>query len=70
MMRVWGSSAGVGSDVSRSMPHRNAVSVLPEPVGARIKVLSPLAIAGQPIVCGGVGSGKLVENHSRTGGLN
>ena len=52
------------------MPHRNAVSVLPEPVGARIKVLSPLAIAGQPIVCGGVGSGKLVENHSRTGGLN
>lgn len=33
-------------------------------------MLSPLAIAGQPIVCGGVGSGKLVENHSRTGGLN
>ena len=33
-------------------------------------MLWPLAIAGQPIVCGGVGSGKLVENHSRTGGLN
>ena len=38
------------------MAHRNAVSVLPLPVGARISVDSPRAIAGQPSVCGGVGA--------------
>ena len=35
---------------------RNAVSVLPLPVGARMSVDSPRAIAGQPSLCGGVGA--------------
>ena len=30
------------------MPHRNAASVLPDPVGAQISVFSPEEIAGQP----------------------
>ncbi len=40
------------------MHQRKAVSVLPLPVGARIRVDSPPAIAGQPSCCGGVGAGK------------
>ena len=36
------------SNISRLMHHRNAVSVLPLPVGARIRVDCPCAIAGQP----------------------
>ena len=39
------------------MPQRKADSVLPEPVGARISVCSPLAMAGQPCACAGVASG-------------
>ncbi len=41
--------------MSRSMHQRNAASVLPEPVGARMRVESPRAIAGQPWSCGLVG---------------
>jgi uncharacterized protein with PQ loop repeat len=63
-------SAGIGSVVSRLMAQRNADSVLPEPVGARISVCSPRAMAGQPCTCGGVGSGKDVSNHARTAGEN
>jgi hypothetical protein len=40
------------SNISRLRHHRNAVSVLPLPVGARISVDSPRAIAGQPSCCG------------------
>ncbi len=41
-------AAGAGSNISRLMHHRKAVSVLPLPVGARMRVDSPFAIAGHP----------------------
>src|SRR4029453_16706425 len=62
--------SGRGSDTSRSMPHRNAASVLPDPVGARVSVWSPPAMAGQPWDWAGVGAGKLVSNQARTAGEN
>jgi hypothetical protein len=49
------------------MHHRNAVSVLPLPVGAVMRVDSPPAIAGQPCRCGRVGAAKAEENHDATG---
>ncbi len=52
------------------MPHRKAVRVLPDPVGARIRVWSPAAMAGQPWAWASVGAPKAVRNHSRTGALN
>src|SRR5262245_11591342 len=61
---------GRGSDTSRSMPHRNAASVLPDPVGARMSVWSPPAMAGQPWAWAGVGAGKLVSNQACTAGEN
>ncbi len=67
-MRAVVSGAGVVS--SRSMPQRNAVSVLPDPVGARIRVFSPAAMAGQPNSWAGVGAGNEVENQARTGSEN
>ena len=63
-------SSGKGSSDRRSIAHKNAERVLPVPVGARISVWSPLAIAGQPCSCGGVGSAKVAVNQSRTGGEN
>ena len=56
--------AGTGLLTSRSMPHRKAASVLPEPVGARISVWSPAAMAGQPWLWAGVGAGKLDSNQA------
>ena len=50
---------------SRSMPERKAASVLPEPVGAWMRTLAPLAIAGQPSACAGVGASKTPSNHAR-----
>jgi hypothetical protein len=61
---------GIGSNITRLMHHRKAVSVLPLPVGARINVDSPRAIAGQPWVCGGVAASKEARNHSATAGWN
>ena len=55
---------------SRSMPHRNAVSVLPDPVGARISVCSPAEMAGQPRSWASVGAGNEDVNHARTGSEN
>jgi glucose-6-phosphate isomerase len=49
------------------MPHRNAVRVLPDPVGARISVWSPAAMAGQPFSWALVGAGNEDENQARTG---
>ena len=49
------------------MPHKNAVRVLPEPVGARISVCSPEAMAGQPCSCAVVGAGNDEVNQVRTG---
>src|SRR4051794_23209023 len=44
------------------MHHRNAASVLPEPVGAQISACSPAAMAGQPWACAGVGSSNDARN--------
>jgi len=52
------------------MAQRNAARVLPVPVGARIRVDSPRAMAGQPRICGRVGEGKTAVNQSRTAGWN
>src|SRR6202011_5876681 len=57
-------------NMSRLMHQRKAARVFPVPVGARIKVDSPRAIAGQPCTCGLVGAAKTASNHSRTGGAN
>ena len=59
-----------GSRASRSIPQRNAASVLPEPVGAQISVLAPVAIAGQPAACAGVGPSKERSNQARVRSLN
>ena len=50
------------------MAQRNAARVLPDPVGARIRVWSPAAIAGQPLAWASVGAPNVVSNHSRTAG--
>ena len=54
--------------MTRLIAHRNAVSVLPLPVGARISVDSPRAMGGQPSFCGGVGASKDALNQSATVG--
>ena len=48
--------------------HRNAASVFPVPVGARISVFSPLAIAGHPARCGALGVPSVSVNQRRTVG--
>ena len=53
-----------------SIPHRNAVSVLPEPVGAQISVFAPVAIVGQPFTCAGVGASNERSNQERVRALN
>ena len=55
---------------SRSIAARNAVSVLPDPVGAQISVCSPATMCGHPSTCGGVGDGNELANHSATAGEN
>src|ERR1017187_1388101 len=50
--------------MSLSRQERNAASVLPVPVGARIRVDSPRAIAGQPWRCGAVGPGNDARNQA------
>ena len=52
-----------GSAVSRSMAHRNAVSVLPDPVGAITRVSSPSAMESHARACAVVGSAKVPVNH-------
>src|SRR5262245_12033024 len=49
------------------MHQRNAARVLPLPVGARMSVDSPRAMAGQPSVCAMVGALNDAQNQSRTG---
>ena len=51
--------------MSRSMHQRNAASVLPVPVGARIRVDSPREMGGQPSTCGGVGPAKRMLERAR-----
>jgi hypothetical protein len=62
--------SGGGVVVSRSIDARNAVSVLPDPVGAQMSVCSPAAMCGHPWIWGAVGVGNDAANHSRTAGEN
>ena len=48
--------SGARSAASWSIAHRNAASVLPEPVGAEIRTCSPEAIAGHACSCAAVGA--------------
>src|SRR5262245_40702203 len=52
------------------MAARNAASVLPDPVGAKIRVERPAWISGQPSDCARVGPGNVSPNHSETAGWN
>ena len=61
---------GAGVNISRFRHQRKAASVLPLPVGARMSVESPPAMAGHPSCCGRVGDGNELLNHSRTAGWN
>src|SRR5690606_15109827 len=62
--------SGAGEDPSRSIAHRKAASVLPDPVGAHSNVCSPRAIGSHAWACAGVGSAKEDSNHDRTGDVN
>src|ERR1039458_4953423 len=68
-----GDSGAPGADgesrLRRSSAHRNAASVLPEPVGAETSTCSPPAITGHAIAWAGVGAAKACSNHFLTLGL-
>src|ERR1044072_175294 len=49
------------------MAHRKAARVLPEPVGARMRVWSPRAIASHPCSWASVGAAKVASNQARVG---
>src|SRR5262244_997580 len=63
-------SGGAGLLASRSSAHRNAARVLPDPVGAITRVLSPPAMDDHAPACAGVGSANAPVNHSRVSGPN
>src|ERR1700694_2413847 len=67
-MRVAG-FFGAGENMRWSIAARKAASVLPEPVGARTRTLSPSAIAGQASSWARVGDWKVASNHARVAGL-
>src|SRR5947209_20343102 len=50
------------------MQVRKAARVLPDPVGAEIRVVRPARICGQPCSCGSVGVPNFWTNHSATRG--
>ena len=52
------------------MAHRNAANVLPDPVGAMTRVLSPSAMADQASACAAVGASNVPVNHSALSALN
>lgn len=68
--RVRSAAVGGGVDTSSLIDHKNAVSVLPLPVGAQISVCSRAAMRGQPAAWGAVGCGNDDANHSATAGRN
>ena len=55
---------------SLSIAHKNAASVLPEPVGATTSVSSPLPIARHAPAWACVGSANAPSNHARVAGEN
>ena len=64
------SAPRTASPSMRSIAHRNAVSVLPVPVGADMSTFPPRAIAAQPSRCTGVGMPILRVNQLRQAGEN
>ena len=56
--------------MSASIAHRNAASVLPEPVGAITNAFSPRAMAFHASPCTAVGAPKASANQWRTGSEN
>ena len=67
---VSGRSPASPSRTRSSMHVRNAAKVLPEPVGAAMRVCVPWAIAGQPWAWASVGAANLPLNQARTIGWN
>ena len=63
-------SCGGGTAASWSIAHRNAASVLPDPVGATTSVSSPLPMARQAPAWAGVGSANAPPNQARVAGEN
>ena len=63
-------SAGRSLVSSRSRLHRNALSVLPEPVGATTSACCPAPIASHAPTWAGVGSANAAANQVRVGSLN
>ena len=67
--RVASGSSPASADRTRSsIAARNAASVLPEPVGAAIRVCDPALMAGQASRCAGDGAAKAPRNHAATAG--
>ena len=65
-VRCFGSGGG-GTAASLSIAHKNAASVLPDPVGATTSVSSPLPMARQAPACACVGSANAPSNQARVG---
>src|SRR5580704_3616734 len=53
-----------------SIADMKAASVLPDPVGAAMRVWPPVLIAGHASACAGVGEAKLSANQFATAGWN
>ena len=68
-VRCFGSGGG-GTAASLSIAHKNAASVLPDPVGATTSVSSPLPMACQAPACACVGSANAPSNQARVAGEN
>jgi hypothetical protein len=60
--------AGTGSASNVSIVARKAARVLPDPVGAWMRVCAPEAIAGHPRLWASVGSGNDVSNQALVAG--
>jgi hypothetical protein len=70
---TWVASASGASRPCRtrsSIAARKAASVLPDPVGAAMRVWRPALIAGHASACAGVGEAKLSANQLTTAGWN
>src|SRR5277367_2745611 len=70
---TWVASASGASRPCRtrlSIAARKAASVLPEPVGAAMRVWRPALIAGHASACAGVGEAKVSANQFATAGWN
>src|ERR1700733_8495718 len=67
---AFGSGASRPCRTRSSIAARKAASVLPDPVGAAMRVWRPALIAGHALACAGVGEVKLPANQFATAGWN